>query len=181
MWEVFHNSPRTYWELGCMLCVHVKAWSGTVTPSEAVTRLLSLPFLASFCWSVSHPFGFPPSPPAPPFVCPLWSHGDGSEWHGLSWHSGAAFWIIGLCGAKTWRWEREWKDFSFISPSFQNSNKAIIPFRALFLCFPNSKQSVCFSDSREATLRPIDSQCFRRREKEYWICLHYHFPIRVLL
>lgn len=33
----------------------------------------------------------------PPTIHPLWCYGDGSEWHGLSRHTGAALWIISLC------------------------------------------------------------------------------------
>lgn len=36
---------------------------------------------------------------------PLRTFGDGSEWHGLSRHTGAALWIISFCGTKTQRWE----------------------------------------------------------------------------
>lgn len=173
MWEIFHKTPRTYWEFsinqksGRMLCVHVKAWSVTVT----LVWLLSLPFLASLCRSVSHPFGL--APPRPPSVLSGVMATDPSS----TAYPGIPEQLFGSSASAV----REWKDFSFISPSFQNSNKAIIPSRALFFCFPNSKHSVCFSDSWEATLRPIDSQCIWRREREYWICLHYHFPIRVLL
>lgn len=89
-----------------------------VVSDECETSLYcSLSPLASLCRS--------PSPSIRPHRC----YGDGSEWHGLSRHTGAALWIISLGGAKTHRWERgSGKTFFFLSPpSFQHNRKLLFP------------------------------------------------------
>lgn len=88
------------------------------------------------------PFSLPP-PPEPPHLhsTPPPCDGDRSKWHGLSLHTGAALWIISLCGTKSQRWEREWKDFFF--PLFftlhPTQYKANIPSCVLFFHSPNNQ------------------------------------------
>lgn len=100
------------------------------------------PFGLHFCRSISRSVGFLPPPPA---ACLLRSHGDGSEWHGLSRHSRAA----STTTAKTpVLRERNGKETLSFCPLLGSGGKLILPPPLLFpFVFPGGEHSVGFFDS----------------------------------
>lgn len=92
------------------------------------------------------------SPHPPPAACPLRSHCDGSQWHGLSRHSRAA----STTAAKTPEMrERNGKETLWFSPLLGSGGKLLLPPPLLFpFVFPGGEHPVgCFdSEGRRRDL-----------------------------
>lgn len=147
----------------------MQAWSGTVWFLMSVKPdfIALTPLLASFCRSVSHSLGFPPT-------TPLLHLSSLESW----WRIRVARLIPGipeqLFGSSASVVLRpgdergNGKTFIFIFPSFQNSKKLLFP--------PTLCSFVFLIVSTQSALLTLT-----RRQREYSICLHYDLQIRVLL
>lgn len=129
MWEVFHfyinahNTLRTSWEyiikkkLVCtMVCAGLVRNGVILDECEAWLYCPHSPFGLFLPLCLALPWFSTDNPPPPSVLSGVMvTDPSGTAYPG---HSGAALWIISLCGAKTWRREREWKDFYFHFPLF---------------------------------------------------------------
>lgn len=138
-------------------------------------RLLSVvPFdqclYCSLCPLASPSLSLAPSSTPPPSVLSGVTETDpsGTAYPG---HTGAALWIISLCGAKTRRWGARGERLSFlVFSSFLHNRKLLFPPVLCSFVPPNGEHSwiprLLFW-LWEATLTPIDFGLKQKRRKKY--------------